>query len=138
VAQSIWVVDDEPLIRAAIVAVLEETGFTPRGFGNAEELYTALVDGEVPDLLILDHMLPDESGSVIVRSLRERAEYRDIPVMFLTAVGDEEADRLAGFAPVLTKPFDFRDLLSMVQDVLTSAERPAEDRELLVEDEAQA
>jgi DNA-binding response OmpR family regulator len=138
VAQSIWVVDDEPLIRAAIVAVLEETGFAPRGFGDAEELYTALVDGEIPDLLILDQMLPDENGSVIVRSLRERAEYRDIPVMFLTAVGDEEAERLAGFAPVLTKPFDFRDLLAMVRDVLASSERAVEDQAPLVEDEAQA
>ncbi|HET7521027.1 MAG TPA: response regulator [Candidatus Limnocylindria bacterium] len=135
-AQSIWVVDDEPLIRAAIVAVLEESGFEPRGFPDAEQLYTALVDGGLPDLLILDQMLPDESGSVIVRSLRERAEYRDIPVLFLTAVGDDEADRLAEYAPVLSKPFDFRDLLALVRDVLAAAEHERE--EPLVEDEAQA
>jgi two-component system alkaline phosphatase synthesis response regulator PhoP len=119
--QSIWVVDDEPLIRAAIVAVLEEVGYHARGFENAELLYTALVDGELPDMLILDQMLPDESGSVIVHSLRERAEYRDIPVLFLTAVGDDEADRLADLAPVLGKPFDFRDLLQMVESGLASA-----------------
>jgi DNA-binding response OmpR family regulator len=59
---------------------------------------------------------------VIVRSLRERAEYRDIPVIFLTAVGDDEADRLADLAPVLGKPFDFRDLLSMVRDGLAATE----------------
>lgn len=128
-AQSIWVVDDEPLIRAAILAVLDEVGYESRGFANAEELYTALVDGQLPDLLILDQMLPDESGSVIVHSLRERAEYRDIPVLFLTAVGDDEAVRLADLAPVLGKPFDFRDMLQMIESGLASASVAAgEDR----------
>lgn len=119
-APTIWVVDDEPLIRAAIVAVLDEAGYQPRGFGRAEQLYTALIDGEPPDLLILDHMLPDESGALIVRSLRERAEYRDIPILFLTAVGRDEADRLTDLAPVLRKPFDFRDFVAMVEAGLAS------------------
>jgi two-component system alkaline phosphatase synthesis response regulator PhoP len=122
VAQSIWVVDDEPLINAAIVAVLEEVGYEARGFQRAEQLYTALIKGTQPDLLILDHLLPDESGSLIVRSLRERAEYRDIPILFLTAVGLDEADRLTDLAPVLRKPFDFRDLVEMVEDRLAAAE----------------
>ncbi len=117
-AQSIWVVDDEPLIRAAMLAVLTELGYETRGFDSAEALYVELVNGSQPDLLILDHMLPDESGTLIVRSLRERAEYRDIPVLFVTAVSDEEADRLRDLAPVLRKPFDFRDFVSSVRDSL--------------------
>jgi DNA-binding response OmpR family regulator len=121
VAPSIWVVDDEPLFLAATVAVLEEAGYQPRGFGRAEQLYTALIDGEQPDLLILDHLLPDESGSLIVRTLRERAEYRDIPILFLTAVGLDEADRLTDLAPVLRKPFDFRDFIAMVEARLATA-----------------
>jgi DNA-binding response OmpR family regulator len=129
VAQSIWVVDDEPLIRSAILAVLAEVGYESRGFENAAELYTALVDGELPDLLILDQMLPDESGSVIVRSLRERVEYRDIPVLFLTAVAEGEADRLADLAPVLGKPFDFRDLLEQIRSGLASAAPRAMDED---------
>jgi DNA-binding response OmpR family regulator len=120
--QSVWVVDDEPLIRTAIVAVLEERGFQSAGFGSAGELYTALVDGGEPDLIILDHMLPDESGSTIVRSLREREEYRDIPVLFLTAVSDIEAERLSDLAPVLGKPFDFRDLMQMVDELVSVQE----------------
>jgi DNA-binding response OmpR family regulator len=127
VAPTIWVVDDEPLIRAAIVAVLDEAGYQPRGFGRAEQLYTALIDGEPPDLLILDHMLPDESGSLIVRALRERAEYRDIPILFLTAVGRDEADRLTDLAPVLRKPFDFRDFVAMVEARLASTGPSVED-----------
>jgi DNA-binding response OmpR family regulator len=127
VAPSIWVVDDEPLFLAATVAVLDEAGYQPRGFGRAEQLYTALIDGEQPDLLILDHLLPDESGSLIVRTLRERAEYRDIPILFLTAVGLEEADRLTDLAPVLRKPFDFRDFIAMVEDRLAAAGAASED-----------
>lgn len=119
--RSVWVVDDEPLIRTAIVAVLEEQGYDSQGFGSAAELYTELVNGERPDLIILDQMLPDESGSLIVRSLREREEYRDIPVLFLTAVSDVEADRLTDLAPVLGKPFDFRDLVRMVHELVATA-----------------
>ena len=122
VTHSVWVVDDEPLIRTAIVAVLEEQGYQSMGFGSAGELYTALVEGGEPDLLVLDHMLPDESGTMIVRSLREREEYRDIPVLFLTAVSDVEADRLADLAPVLGKPFDFRDLVRMVRELVAPGE----------------
>jgi DNA-binding response OmpR family regulator len=115
VSSSIWVVDDEPLIRAAMVAVLNEVGYDARGFEGAEGLYVALVDGDRPDLLVLDHMMPVESGSTIVRSLRERPEYQDIPVLFVTAVGDDGAERLSDLAPVLTKPFDFRDFLAAVR-----------------------
>jgi DNA-binding response OmpR family regulator len=118
VARSIWVVDDEPLIRAAMVAVLNEVGYEGRGFDGAEGLYLALVDGDRPDLLILDHMMPVESGSTILRSLRERPEYQDIPVLFVTAVGDDGAERLSDLAPVLTKPFDFRDFLAVVRGQL--------------------
>jgi DNA-binding response OmpR family regulator len=65
-------------------------------------------------------MLPDEDGSTIVRSLRERPQYRDIPVLFLTAITDEEADRLSDLAPVVRKPFDFREFVGVVQDQLRS------------------
>lgn len=121
-AQSVWVVDDEPLIRTAVLAVLNELGYEARGFGNAEELYVALVEGGIsPDLLVLDQRLPDEFGSTILHSLRERPKYRDIPVLFLTAIDDEEADRLSMLAPVVRKPFDFTDLVSAVETQLATA-----------------
>ena len=126
-ASAIWIVDDEPLFRAAIVAVLEEAGYEPRGFERAEQLYTALIDGEQPDLLILDHLLPDENGSLIVHALRERSEFRDIPILFMTGVGRDQADRLTDLAPVLRKPFDFRDFIAMVEDRLASSVGTPED-----------
>jgi len=119
----VWVVDDEPHIRTAMLAVLSELELDTRGFGNAEELYTALVEEAVtPDLLILDQRLPDEYGSTIVHSLRERPQYRDIPVIFVTAIDDEEANRLEALAPVIRKPFDFADFVEAVQGQLAKVE----------------
>lgn len=118
----VWVVDDEPHIRTAMLAVLNEEGHETRGFANAEELYHALVEeGVTPELLVLDQRLPDEFGSQILHSLRERPQYRDIPVLFVTAIEDEEADRLSVLAPVLRKPFDFADFVSMVDEQLDAA-----------------
>ncbi len=122
-AHRVWVVDDEPHIRTAMLAVLAELDLDTRGFGNAEELYTALVEEAVtPDLLVLDQRLPDEYGSTIVHSLRERPQYRDIPVIFVTAIDDEEANRLEALAPVIRKPFDFADFVEAVQGQLAKAE----------------
>jgi DNA-binding response OmpR family regulator len=67
---------------------------------------------------VLDQMLPDEDGTTIVRSLRERPQYRDIAVLFLTAISDDEADRLSDLAPVIRKPFDFREFVAAVQEQL--------------------
>ena len=122
-AQQVWVVDDEPHIRTAMLAVLEELGYEVRGFGNAEELYVTLVEeGSTPDLLILDQRLPDEFGTMIVHSLRERPQYRDIPILFVTAIDDEEAGRLSDVAPVVRKPFDFVDFVEAVRAQLAEAE----------------
>lgn len=131
-AQRIWVVDDDALVRAAVLAVLSELGYEARGFAGAEALYTELVgsDGR-PDLLVLDQRLPDEDGAAIVRSLRERPQYRDIPVLFLTAISDEDAQRLTDVAPVVRKPFDFNELAAAIASQLgadgtsASADRPA-------------
>lgn len=127
--QRIWIVDDEALIRTAMIAVLAELDYDVRGFGDAEGLYTALVEeGVIPDLLVLDQRLPDEFGSTIVHSLRERLQYRDIPVLFVTAIDDEEAGRLEAIAPVIRKPFDFNDFVEAIQQQLgppLEAEQPS-------------
>jgi two-component system, OmpR family, alkaline phosphatase synthesis response regulator PhoP len=120
-AQRVWVVDDEQFIRTAMMAVLSEVGYEARGFADAEELYTALVEeGAIPDLIVLDQRLPDEYGSTIAHSLRERPQYRDIPLLFVTAIDDEEAGRLEDIAPVVRKPFDFADFVEAVQHQLAS------------------
>ena len=122
----VWVVDDEPHIRTAMLAVLSELGHEARGFANAEELYTALVEeGVTPELLVLDQRLPDEFGSTIVHSLRERPQYRDIAILFVTAIDDEEASRLEVIAPVVRKPFDFTEFVEAVQRQLEAQPTPS-------------
>src|SRR6187401_3460086 len=106
-----------------MMAVLGELGYETRGYGNAEDLYVALVEGGgSPDLLVLDQRLPDEFGSTILHSLRERPQYRDIPVLFVTAIDDEEASRLEVLAPVIRKPFDMTDFITAAQAQLAQAE----------------
>jgi CheY-like chemotaxis protein len=61
-----------------------------------------------------------------VHSLRERPQYRDIPVIFVTAIDDEEASRLEVIAPVVRKPFDFADFVSAVEAQLPQPE-PAQE-----------
>src|SRR5688500_8800497 len=118
----IWDVDDEPHIRTAMLAVLADLSHEARGFANAEKLYTALVEeSAIPDLLILAQRLPDEYGSTNLHSLRERPQYRDIPVLFVTAIDDAEAERLADLAPVVRKPFDFVDFVDAVRSQLETA-----------------
>ncbi len=122
-ANRVWIVDDEPFIRTAMIAVLSDIGHETRGFANAEELYTALVEeGAIPDLLVLDQRLPDEFGSTIAHSLRERPQYRDIPLLFVTAIDDEEANRLEAIAPVVRKPFDFTDFVEAVDSQLATGQ----------------
>jgi DNA-binding response OmpR family regulator len=120
-AHRIWIVDDEQHIRTAMTAVLSDIGHETRGFANAEELYTALVEeGTIPDLIVLDQRLPDEFGSTIAHSLRERPQYQDIPLLFVTAIDDEEASRLEVIAPVVRKPFDFAEFVEAVDQQLAS------------------
>jgi two-component system, OmpR family, alkaline phosphatase synthesis response regulator PhoP len=129
-ARQVWVVDDEPHIRTAMLAVLEDIGWEARGFENAEQLYVALVEeGVVPDLLVLDQRLPDEMGTTIVHSLRERPQYRDIPVLFVTAIDDEEAGRLTDIAPVIRKPFDFVDFVETVRSLVGDEDEDDDARE---------
>ena len=121
----IYVVDDEPLIRAAVVAILEEAGYRAEAFGSAEELYVRIVDGpDNPSLIVVDEMLPDESGDTIVRSLRERPQYRDIPFIFLTAVDTTAAERLVDLAPVIRKPFDFGELVAHIERLIGPPDEP--------------
>ena len=118
----IYLVDDEPYIRSAVLAVLGEAGYEVEAFPAATELYTRIVETDtLPSLIIVDEMLPDEAGDVIVRSLRERPQYRDIPFLFLTAVSSDAAERLTDLAPVIRKPFDFGELVDRVAEVVGPA-----------------
>ncbi|MFN2484994.1 MAG: response regulator transcription factor [Candidatus Limnocylindria bacterium] len=123
----IYVVDDEPYIRAAVMAILSEAGYPAQAFESGEELYQRVYEWpENPALIIVDEMLPNgQSGDQIVRTLRQKPEYRDIPFIFLTAVGSDAAERLGDLAPVIRKPFDFGDLVTRVEELIGPPESDA-------------
>ena len=120
----IYVVDDEPYIRAAVLAILTEAGYAAQAFESADELYKRVYEWPAnPALIIVDEMLPSgDSGDQIVRTLRQRAAYQDIPFIFLTAVSTDAAERLTDLAPVIRKPFDFGELVTQVESLIGPAE----------------
>ncbi len=107
----ILVVDDDREIRALLRDFLAKNGFTATAVADGQETRRALANGRF-DLVVLDLMLPRESGLEICRELRVTS---DLPVIMLTALGDE-VDRVVGFEvgadDYLTKPFSPRELLA--------------------------
>jgi two-component system, OmpR family, phosphate regulon response regulator PhoB len=117
---SILVVEDEPSIQELISVGLKRSGHEVRGAASAEEAYGAVADA-LPDVILLDWMLPDESGPSFARRLRSEARTREVPIIMLTArAGDEDkvAGLEAGADDYVTKPFSPRELEARIQAVL--------------------
>ncbi len=117
---SILVVEDEPSIQELISVGLKRSGHEVRRAASAEEAYGALVDA-LPDVILLDWMLPDASGPTLARRLRSEARTREVPIIMLTArAGDEDkvAGLGAGADDYVTKPFSPRELEARIQAVL--------------------
>ena len=116
----ILVVEDEAAIAELLAINLRHAGFEVTIAGTAEQAQAA-VDGVLPDLIILDWMLPGQSGLVLLKSWRAQARTKALPIVMLTARG-EEADKLAGLDggadDYLTKPFSPKELLARVRAVL--------------------
>ena len=116
-AAHILVVDDDREIRGLLREYLEKNGFRATAVGDGQETRRALERGKV-DLIVLDLMLPHESGLTICRELRTSS---DIPIIMLTALG-EEVDRVVGLEvgadDYLAKPFSPRELLGRIRAVL--------------------
>jgi two-component system OmpR family response regulator len=126
----ILVVDDDREIRSLLRDYLERNGFRATAVGDGAETRRTLERGHV-DLIVLDLMLPHESGLTICRELRTRSE---IPIIMLTALGDE-VDRVVGLEvgadDYVPKPFSPRELLGRIRAVLRRAQaapRPVETR----------
>lgn len=119
-AATILVVEDEPAIRELIAVNLRHAGHLPVPAADAAEA-RALIDGALPDLVILDWMLPDLSGVELAKKLRADPRTRELPIILVTARA-EEADRLHGFEvgadDYLTKPFSPRELVARVRALL--------------------
>jgi len=121
----VLIVEDEADIRNTVAYNLEREGMTVVTAGTGDEAMQALDSGEPPDLVLLDLMLPDVSGLEICRRIRQQEATRDVPVIILTAKG-EEIDRVVGFEvgadDYVVKPFSVRELLLRVRAVLRRAD----------------
>lgn len=121
----IYYVEDDANIRELTIYALKQAGFEVRGFAHANEFYAACAE-ELPEVVLLDIMLPDIDGMEILRSLRDRVDTRDIPVMMLTAKG-AEFDKVigldAGADDYMAKPFGMMELASRVRALVRRAQR---------------
>jgi two-component system phosphate regulon response regulator PhoB len=119
-APVVLVVEDEPAIQELIAVTLARNGHTVRRTSNAKDAYEAVVEA-LPDVILLDWMLPDGSGPSLARRLRSEARTREVPIIMLTArAGDD--DKVAGLDSgaddYVTKPFSPRELEARIQAVL--------------------
>jgi two-component system, OmpR family, phosphate regulon response regulator PhoB len=117
---SILIVEDEEPIQILLTYNLQAEGFRVRATANGEDV-AHLVNEERPDLILLDWMLPGISGIEVCRLMRSRPETRDIPVIMLTARG-EENERVRGLATgaddYIVKPFSVPELLARIKTIL--------------------
>jgi two-component system phosphate regulon response regulator PhoB len=127
----VLVVEDEDALATLLQYNLEKEGYQVALAADGEEALM-LVDERLPDLVVLDWMLPKISGIELCRRLRGRSETRNMPIMMLTARG-EESDRIRGLDTgaddYVTKPFSMTELAARIRAVLRRI-RPglAEDR----------
>ena len=116
----IYCVEDDSAIRDIEVYALRSTGFEAEGLENGEQLFEAIAK-RVPELIILDVMLPGEDGLEILKRIRFSALTRSVPVIMATARG-EEYDKITGLDSgaddYLVKPFGMMEMVSRVRAVL--------------------
>ncbi|MCK4322835.1 response regulator transcription factor [candidate division WOR-3 bacterium] len=122
---TIAVIDDEPDILELVSMHLEKEGFKVKKFKEGRSLLKFL-DENIPELIILDLMLPDIDGLEICKSLKKQDKFAALPIIMLTAKG-QEIDKVLGLElgadDYVTKPFSPRELIARVKAVLRRYER---------------
>ena len=120
VQKRILIVDDEPAIRDMVAFALRKAEYEPVHAGDAREAAAAIAE-RVPDLILLDWMLPGISGLELARRCARTSLTRDVPIIMLTARG-EENDRVSGLESgvddYVVKPFSARELLARIKAVM--------------------
>ena len=117
---NILVVEDEEAIREMLMIVLQQSGFEVMAAADAKEAQRVLEQNKT-DLILLDWMLPGISGVEWARRLKKENVYRDVPIILLTARGEEE-DKVRGLEigadDYMTKPFSPNELMARIKAVL--------------------
>jgi len=118
--RKILIADDEPNIVAAIEFLLEQSGFEVH-IAHDGDRALELVEACLPDLVLLDVMMPKKSGYEVCRRMRERADWRHIKIVMLSAKGrDAEVAKglTVGADLYITKPFSTRELMARIKGLL--------------------
>ena len=115
----IYLLEDDDSIRKLVIYGLESQGFTVEGFGLPSAFWRAM--DRIPELVLLDIMLPEEDGLQILKKLRSTPETRRLPVILLTAK-NAEYDRVIGLDngadDFISKPFSMLELIARIRAVL--------------------
>ncbi len=131
---SIYIVEDDKNIQEIEMFALKNTGYITEGFENAKSFF-ARINEKVPDLILLDIMLPDQDGLEIVKKLREKTETVKVPIILVTAK-TTELDKVKGLDigadDYLTKPFGVMELISRVKALLRRSKSIKEDEYLQI------
>ena len=125
----IYLLEDDESIRKLVVYALQSQGFEAAGFEAPKEFWAAMAQ-QIPELVLLDIMLPEEDGISILKRLRQDSVTKNVPIVMLTAKSTEY-DRVegldAGADDYISKPFGIMELVARVRAILRRAERrPAE------------
>lgn len=130
----IWCVDDDNTILDLEVYTLEQTGFQAKGFADGISMLKAL-ESEMPELIILDIMLPELDGVELLKKIRADQRYKNIPVIMATAKGTE-MDKIGGLNSgaddYLVKPFGVMEMVARVNAVLRRIHKDEDARTLTV------
>jgi two-component system, OmpR family, alkaline phosphatase synthesis response regulator PhoP len=124
----IYSVEDDHAIRDLVIYALKQSGYEAQGFEEGQAFRRAMVK-QLPDLVLMDQMLPGVDGETLLREMRSSARTAKVPVIMLTARGSE-LDKVrsldAGADDYLIKPFSVMELLSRIRAVLRRAAPPEE------------
>lgn len=130
----IAIIDDEPDILELVSLHLTKAGFAVKEFADADG-FNAFLETGTPDLIVLDLMLPDTDGLELCKNLKKKDIFAAIPVIMLTAKG-EETDKILGLElgadDYVTKPFSPKELVARVKAVLRRQERKLESKKIEV------
>ena len=120
----IYLLEDDDSIRKLVLYGLDSQGFQAKGFALPSEFWRAM-DTELPELVLLDIMLPEEDGLSILKKLRARPATKRLPIIMLTAK-NSEYDRVIGLDhgadDFVSKPFSMLELIARIRAVLSRAE----------------
>lgn len=132
----IYILEDDESIRNFTCYALNNSGFEAIGFEKPSDFWAA-VEENIPAIVLLDIMLPEEDGLEVLRKLREKSSTKDLPVIMLTAKSTEY-DRVVGLDSgaddYISKPFGMMELISRIKALLRRSSKPKDHAEYVMGD----